>query len=74
MKPWQDEFGPAGTVQAKAADAGMVEGMELEAALGHPCGLNFSAAEHLAKHPEYAWQKPLLRDLPSRPWTRFTAP
>jgi hypothetical protein len=52
----------------------MVEGMELEAALGHPCGLNFSAAEHLAKHPEYAWQKPLLRDLPSRPWTRFTAP
>ena len=74
MKPWQDEFGPAGTVQAKAADAGMVERMELDAAMGHPCGFDFSAAEHLAKHPEYAWQKPLLRDLPSRPWTRFAAP
>ncbi|MGD1148736.1 MAG: C45 family peptidase [Thermoanaerobaculaceae bacterium] len=74
MKPWQDEFGPAGTVQAKAADAGMVERMELDAAMGHPCGLDFSAAEHLAHHPEYAWQKPLLRDLPSRPWTRFAAP
>jgi hypothetical protein len=74
MKPWQDEFGPAGTVQAKAADSGMVERMELDAAMGHPCGLGFSAAEHLARHPEFAWQKPLLRDLPSRPWTRFAAP
>ena len=74
MKPWQEEFGPAGAVQAKVADAAMAERMELEAAMGHPCGLDFRAAEHLAAHPEFDWQRPLLRDLPSRPWTRFTAP
>ena len=74
MKPWQDEFGPAGTVQAKAADAAMVGRMELEAAMGHPCGLDFHAVEHLARYPQHAWQKGLLRDLPSRPWTLFSAP
>lgn len=73
MKPWQDEFGPAGTVQAKAADAQMIGRMELEAAMGHPCGIGFRAEEHLAKHPQFAWMKPLLRDLPSHPWTRFRA-
>jgi hypothetical protein len=74
MKPWQAEYGPAGTVQAKVADAAMVDRMEIEAAMGHPCGLDFVAADHLARHPEFAWQAPLLRDLPARPWTRFTAP
>jgi hypothetical protein len=74
MKPWQDEFGPAGTVQAKVTDGAMAARMELEAAIGHPCGAAFVAAEHLARHPEFAWQKDLLHDLPSRPWTRFSAP
>ena len=72
-KPWLDAYGPGGTVQAKAADAGMVSRMELDAAMGHPCGLDFRAAPFLEQHPEHAWQKPLLRDLPSRPWTRFSA-
>ena len=74
MKPWQDEYGPAGTVQAKVADAAMVARMELEAAMGHPCGLDFRAAEHLARHPQFAWEQPLLRDLPSHPWTLFNGP
>lgn len=73
MKPWQDEFGPAGAVQAKAADAGMIRRMELEAAMGHPCGIGFRADEHLARYPQFAWMKPLLRDLPAHPWTRFRA-
>ena len=73
MKPWQEEFGPAGAVQAKVADAAMAGRMELEAAIGHPCGLDFKAAEHLAAHPEFEWQRPLLRDLPARPWTVFAA-
>ena len=73
MKPWQDAFGPAGTVQAKIADAAMVQRMELEAAIGHPCGLGFVAAEHLKQYPQFDWQGGLLRDLPSRPWTRFWA-
>ena len=73
MKPWQEEFGPAGAVQAKVADGPMIARMKLEAAIGHPCGLDFKAAAHLAAHPEFEWQRPLLRDLPSRPWTVFAA-
>lgn len=73
LKPWQQEFGPAGAVQAKAATAEMIGRMEMEAAMGHPCGLGFRAAGHLNKHPQFDWMRPLLRDLPSRPWTRFAA-
>jgi hypothetical protein len=47
--------------------------MSLTAALGHACGRNFRAAEHLAAHPEFAWQKPILRDMDARGWTRFTS-
>jgi hypothetical protein len=73
MGDWFGPYGPAGTVQAKAADAAMAKRMSFEAAMGHPCGLDFRAAAHLAKHPEHAWTKPLLRDLVAQPWTAFTA-
>lgn len=69
LKPWQPEYGIAGAVQAKVADATMAQQMALTASLGHPCGINFKAAEHLRKHPEFAWQKDVLRDLNSHPWT-----
>lgn len=72
-KPWEPEFGIAGAVQNKAADAAMISQMSLTAAMGHSCGIDFKAAEHLKKHPEFAWQKDLLKDLPSRPWTTFKA-
>lgn len=70
-KPWQPEYGPAGTAQSKVASAAMAERMELTAALGHACGTHFKAGPHLSKHPEFAWQKPLLRDVDARPWTTF---
>jgi Phospholipase B len=70
-KPWQNEYGPAGAVQNKAADAQMIARMELTAAMGHSCGIDFKAAEHLKKHPDFAWQKDVLRDLDSNPWTTF---
>ena len=44
----------------------------MTAALGHACGIDFKAAAHLKAHPEFAWQKSILRDMPSRPWTTFT--
>jgi Phospholipase B len=72
-RPWQEPFGPAGTVQAKVADALMAGRMELEAAMGHPCGMNFHAAEHLRRHPQFAWQEGLLGDLLAGPWTLFAA-
>jgi hypothetical protein len=71
--PWVPPFGTAGAVQAKVSDAAMAQVMTLRAALGHPCGIGFHAAAHLRKHTEYAWQRPVLRDMPSRAWTTFSA-
>jgi hypothetical protein len=72
-KPWQQAYGPAGVVQAKIADERMAARMSFEAAMGHPCGIHFKAAEFLREHPEYNWQKGLLRDLNSGAWTLFKA-
>jgi hypothetical protein len=72
-QPWQPPYGIAGTVQAKVTDAAGAEKMTLAASLGHSCGIHFKAAEHLKKHPEFGWQKDILRDMPSRPWTPFAA-
>jgi hypothetical protein len=74
MGDWFAAWGPAGTVQAKVADAAMAKRMALEAAMGHPCGTTYHAAPHLAKHEAFAWAKPLMRDLVAQPWTLFEAP
>ena len=65
------KFYPGGTVQAKSIDASMAEKMQFWAAMGHPCGYNFIAADFLKEHPEYEWMRPLLLDLKSYPWTVF---
>ncbi|MEW6511209.1 MAG: C45 family peptidase [Bacteroidota bacterium] len=69
---WQPPFGPAGVVQNKIADATLCAEMSFLAAAGHSCGIDFDADEYLSSHPQYSWQKPLLRDLPSRPWTKVS--
>jgi len=73
MGTWQAPYAPAGAVQNKVTDAAGAEKMSLTAALGHSCGINYKAQEHLAKHPDFAWMKDILHDMPARPWTRFTA-
>jgi hypothetical protein len=70
-KPSEPPYAPAGAVQNKAADSAMIERMELSAAMGHACGLDFHASEHLQEHPEFGWQKDILQDLDSHAWTRF---
>ena len=45
--------------------------MSFVARAGHPCGADFLAADFLEHHPEYSWQKPLLRDMKAGPWTSF---
>ena len=72
MPTWQPPFGIAGAVQNKAADAALAGQMSFAAAAGHACGIDFKAAPHLAAHPEFNWQKGVLRDMPSRPWTVFS--
>jgi len=71
--PWVGPYSPTGAVQSKVSDSAMAEAMTLRASLGHSCGIGFKAAPHLRKHAEFAWERPVLRDMPSRPWTTFTA-
>jgi hypothetical protein len=64
---------PGGTVQAKAMDATMAGALQMWAAMGRPCAPDFKAAPFLAAQPQFGWMRPLLRDMPSGPWTRFAA-
>ena len=64
---------PGGAVQAKVTDAVLAGKMEIMARMGHPDGIGFEAKTFFAAHPEYDWQKPLVGDLPSHPWTMFRA-
>jgi len=73
MGTWQAPYAPAGAVQNKVTDAAGAEKLSLTAALGHACGVSYKSSEHLTKHPEFAWMKEILRDMPARGWTRFTA-
>lgn len=71
VEGWVPAYSPTGTVQNKAIDQTMSEHMSFTAAAGHACGIDFHAGKHLAEHPEFNWQKGLLRDMPSQPWTVF---
>jgi hypothetical protein len=74
VKEWGwDAYNPGGAVQGKAADSKMAANMSFVARAGHPCGADFLAADFLERHPEYSWQKPLLRDMKAGPWTIFQA-
>lgn len=68
---WQPPFGPAGAVQNKAADSSMIDRMALSAAYGPQCGPDFKAADFLKAHPEFNYQKDVLKDMPSQPWVEF---
>ena len=74
VKEWAwDVYNPGGAVQGKATDSTMAAKMSFVARAGHPCGADFLAGEFLDHHPEFAWQKPLLRDMKAGPWTVFAA-
>jgi hypothetical protein len=74
VKEWDwSPYNPGGAVQGKAADSNMTANMSFVARAGHPCGADFVAADFLERHPEFSWQKPLLRDMKAGPWTTFQA-
>lgn len=74
VKEWSwDPYNPGGAVQGKASDSAMAGKMSFVARAGHPCGADFLAEPFLEHHPEYSWQKSLLRDMKAGPWTVFTA-
>ena len=68
---WQPPYGPSGAVQNKAADASMLDRMMFSAAYGPQCGPSFKAAEFLKAHPDFQYQKGVLRDMPSQGWAEF---
>jgi hypothetical protein len=59
--------------EAKVTDSEMASHLSFVAGMGHPCGVEFHAQDHLKAHPEYAWQAPLLQDLKKNPWTVIQA-
>jgi len=71
--PWLPAYGIGGAVINKVTDSAMAEKLALAASAGHACGLHFKAAEHLRKHPEFAWQKEYLKDMNAYPWATFSA-
>jgi hypothetical protein len=74
VKQWDmNPYDPGGAVQGKVTDSKMAASMSLRARAGHPCGADFVAKDFLDRHPEYSWQKPLLRDMKAGPWTTFSA-
>ena len=68
---WQPPYGPAGAVQNKVSDSAMAERLAYMARAGHACGMDFHATDHLRQHVGFVWTKPLLRDMPSLPWTEI---
>jgi len=71
---WDDgPYYPDGAVTGKVTDSDRAANLSLIAHAGHPCGEDFLAAPFLAAHPEYSYLKPILKDMPSGPWTTFSA-
>jgi len=69
----QPPFAPMGAVTAQAADSTMARNMTLQARAGHPCGEDFIADTFLKQHPEFEWERPILKDMKGNPWTEFRA-
>ena len=71
---WGDPpFDPEGAVTGKVTDSDLAAHLSLVARAGHPCGEDFIAAPFLAAHREFAYLKPILKDMKAGPWTKFTA-
>jgi hypothetical protein len=65
-------FVPSGACQSKVTDSKLAERLTFWACMGHACGTTFFAERFLGEHPEFAWEKPFLRDMPAREWTTFS--
>lgn len=71
---WDDgPYYPDGAVTGKVTSSDLAEHLSLMAHAGHPCGEDFLAAPFLEAHPEYSYLKPILKDMPAGPWTKFSS-
>ncbi len=72
-KPWQPQARTLRNGAEQGGGFGLIAAMSFTAAMGHSCGINFKAADHLKKYPEFKWEQSILRDLNSGAWTTFRA-
>lgn len=70
--PSEDHYA-VGSVQGKVATAQMAKHMSFWARSGHPCGTPFIVKDYVAKYPQWAKLGPYLKDMPTQPWTVFSA-
>jgi len=54
-------------------DSQMAKNEQLWARWGSSCEMDFDAEQFLEKHTQYEWLDGYLKDLPTQPWTVFTA-
>ena len=74
MAAWQAPYAPAGAVQNKVTDAaGARKDVAASPRWAMPAASISRPPSICAKHPEFAWYQPILRDMPSRAWTWFGA-
>jgi hypothetical protein len=66
-------FYPSGAVTGKVMDSDLAARLSFIGRAGRPCGESFLVAPFLAAHPEFEWQRPILRDMIAGSWTAFTA-
>lgn len=66
-------FEPGGASQSKVTDSQLAERLSFWACMGHACGVSFHVRPFLEEHPEFAWQKGFLRDMPAGKWTEFSS-
>jgi len=65
----QGAYRPAGAFDGKVVDSDMAKDWRLWAKWGGSCDRDFDADAFLDAHPQYAWLKGYLPDLPAKPWT-----
>lgn len=66
-------FLPAGAIDGKVVDSQMAKNEQIWARWGGSCDIAFDAEQFLEKHTQYEWLDGYLKDLPTQPWTVFTA-
>ncbi len=68
-----EPFEPTGTFDGKVVDTKLAKDMSFLGRWGSADGRAFYAEKFLVDHPQYDWQRGLLKDRPSQPWTSFHA-
>jgi len=68
-----EPYHPSGTFDGKVVDSKLAQSLSFEGRWGCADGRPFIAEKFLRQHPQYDWQRGLLRDRPTQPWVEFTA-